>query len=460
MAKNEEATLTLKIKTAGEGALRGISAAMGGLRSAITAAATALATYAVAVVAFAKHSAEFEEVNSAFNRMAAAQGQDADAMLSKLKELTQGTVSSFDLIKAANTAMLQGIRASDIPEFFAQARRAAQDTGRSFEEVTNILIKGISKQSQTMLQSAGIAIDVKGAMEAYAASVHKSASELSEAEQRTAVMNAALAQVRENAAAAGPATLSLADRFEQIKASFSDTSLVIGSKLGPAFEYLLDKSQATLAGIQEWAKGNAASQVFEVLTETISVVINSVQTLGEVIGTVFGGLGEILTAVITGNFQGIKDAVTSFFDVMSQDISNGVTRGQTDWTNIEKRFADQRLASTKTEHAQKKGAYTVANSEEKAALTTMQQFKKDINSQQIQDYQATFQKISTLQNAHNKGLVVIGKAAAAADITISTAQGVAKAWALGPIVGPFLAGLVVAAGAAQLAQERGDRMRP
>jgi len=65
-------------------------------------------------------------------------------------------------------------------------------------------------------------------------------------------------------------------------------------------------------------------------------------------------------------------------------------------------------------------------------------------------------QISALQESKNKELVAIGKAAAIANIGISTAEGVMKSYALGgPIFGSILAGLVIAAGAVQSAKVAG-----
>lgn len=92
-------------------------------------------------------------------------------------------------------------------------------------------------------------------------------------------------------------------------------------------------------------------------------------------------------------------------------------------------------------------------------LTAMQKFERDINSRQVQDLQSTLGTISTLQQSNNKALFIAGKAAASANIIISTAQGVAKA--LGSAPPPFnfgLAALVGAAGAVQLATVNGARL--
>jgi hypothetical protein len=92
---------------------------------------------------------------------------------------------------------------------------------------------------------------------------------------------------------------------------------------------------------------------------------------------------------------------------------------------------------------------------EKSQLTAMQKFKEFMGSQDVQNASAVFGQISQLQQSKNKEMVIIGKAAAIAQITISTATGVARAFELGPILGPILAPLVIAAGAMQAGKVAG-----
>lgn len=98
------------------------------------------------------------------------------------------------------------------------------------------------------------------------------------------------------------------------------------------------------------------------------------------------------------------------------------------------------------------------NEEKKRQASELAQFERFLNSQKVQNFQSTMGTISSLASSENKGLAAIGKAAAIADIGISTAQGVMRAMALGPIVGPILAPIVVAAGAVNAAKVAGIQL--
>ncbi len=78
-----------------------------------------------------------------------------------------------------------------------------------------------------------------------------------------------------------------------------------------------------------------------------------------------------------------------------------------------------------------------------------------LNKKRLANVSDTLGTIATLSTSHNKTLAAIGKAAALSQATIDTYLGVAKAWALGPIIGPPLAALVLVAGLANVAKIAG-----
>lgn len=83
--------------------------------------------------------------------------------------------------------------------------------------------------------------------------------------------------------------------------------------------------------------------------------------------------------------------------------------------------------------------------------------EKAFNQERIANLSQTFGTISTLSTSHNSTMAAIGKAAAVAQATIDTYIGVGRAWALGPIIGPPLAALVLTAGLANVARIAGVR---
>lgn len=83
--------------------------------------------------------------------------------------------------------------------------------------------------------------------------------------------------------------------------------------------------------------------------------------------------------------------------------------------------------------------------------------EKSYNQQRVADWGSTLNTISSLSQSHNSTMAAIGKAAGIAQATIDTYIGAGRALALGPIVGPPLAALVIAAGLANVARIAGVR---
>ena len=81
--------------------------------------------------------------------------------------------------------------------------------------------------------------------------------------------------------------------------------------------------------------------------------------------------------------------------------------------------------------------------------------EKERNAKRAANWASTLNAISTLQQSHNTTMAAIGKAAAIATATIDTYVGVGKAYSLGPIIGPPMAALVLAAGLANVARIAG-----
>lgn len=84
------------------------------------------------------------------------------------------------------------------------------------------------------------------------------------------------------------------------------------------------------------------------------------------------------------------------------------------------------------------------------AALDRQKFDKMTYGQQAKTVFGFLAQITAGTAQHSKSMFEINKAAGIANAIISTYEGVAKAWSMGPILGPPLAGVVLAAGLAQV----------
>jgi len=120
---------------------------------------------------------------------------------------------------------------------------------------------------------------------------------------------------------------------------------------------------------------------------------------------------------------------------------------------IEKRLKNEKVVKKKKDLWQQKQDLL-----EKKRKEVLQKFEEDKEAEKFATIQDTLSRISTLQSSNNKTLVAVGKAAAIAQIAISTSVGAMRAFEqLGPFGAPAAA-LIIAAGAVQAANVAGVKL--
>ena len=100
------------------------------------------------------------------------------------------------------------------------------------------------------------------------------------------------------------------------------------------------------------------------------------------------------------------------------------------------------------------------NKQRKVEASALHKFKQFLQSEELKGLQGTLNQISGLQDSSSKEAVFIGKAAAIASITISTARAAMDAYAWGfhfggPVLATAFTGLALAAGAIQVGKVAG-----
>lgn len=200
----------------------------------------ALLTATAAAVGFAVSSAaEYEALERGFSSMVKSQGKDADTYIGKLKEATKNTVSEIDIMKQANRAMLLGIDVDTLVGMAEGATVIAQATGQSTGYLFESLALGVGRQSRLLLDNLGIIVDTEKAYEQYAGSLGKTASQLTEAEQKTAFLNATMEGLSTRVDSLGGYTVDVNSNVAVLKATLSDMAVDIGSEFIPAINNAL-----------------------------------------------------------------------------------------------------------------------------------------------------------------------------------------------------------------------------
>lgn len=298
---DKQATLFLKIKESGAKILDRIVVTFGDIINTVKSAAAAF-------VDFSNRGAELDTVRKSFENLAASQGQDADKMLAKMRELSLGTVSDLELMKKANQGLLLGLPVDRFGDMLTIARASAAATGESMEFMLNSIVTGLGRGSKLMLDNLGIVFNLEQAQEEYAKSLGKTAEELTEAEKKQAFINKALEIGLANAKASGAGALTLRERYQQLGATFDNFANNLSSRLGPSFLVLVDSFENLLSAMTG-GKGIIDSIVDTF--NTLSLIAFNVSEAFKVVGSQLGvsvaaGL-EAFKAALSGNFDQAKE---------------------------------------------------------------------------------------------------------------------------------------------------------
>lgn len=179
-------------------------------------------------------------VRERFDQLAVSAGTTGEALITALRAASGGEISDLNLTLAANKAQLLGVAdsAEEFGVLMGIARDRAQQMGISTTQAFNDLTTGLGRGSALILDNLGIIVSVKEANEAYAASLGKTASALTEAEQKQALINQVLAQGRTSLAATGGAVDSAAGSFARAGAALENIKNNAGSGIATSLEPL------------------------------------------------------------------------------------------------------------------------------------------------------------------------------------------------------------------------------
>ncbi len=345
---NLKATITLADQFSGP--LDKVAKALGVSSKSLTAigqvaglAGAAIVGMTGAVVALGQRGAEVSDVQDAFSNLSERVGETSDAMIGGLQKATLGTISNFDLMKLANTALGSGLvkSAADMETLAGGAKLLADRTGGDTAKAFDTLTDAIAKGRTATLKQFGVFVDAKVAVEQYALAHHKSVSDLTDSERATALSAAALAALRKEQEKAGPAAADFGDQIARGKVAvqnFTDSLAVaianspavavgmngIATALQNAFGGTQQQTVQTLTGyvnkfaifivqtaeVAVTAATFISNAWFGVQAAFNAIVGFTVDVLGKLI-TSFGSLAEAATHIpaIGDKFKPVADAL-------------------------------------------------------------------------------------------------------------------------------------------------------
>jgi hypothetical protein len=270
-----------------------------------------------------------------------------DISLDKLREATKGTVSDVDLLTAANNALALGLPVDDLDDLFASAMDVGHAMGRSTLQAVQDLTTGIGRGSARILDNLGILIDTNQSYEDFAATLEKTASELTEAEKKTAFQTAAFEALNEKAGVLEGTTSESQLAQEKWNASITNAKTATGKFLGPlgalapALQTLTPListmalkvlpgliTQENLAAVATHTLSFATKIFNFILKANPILLIVSAVALIIAAFTDWGGVIKWVQDRIEGLFGWLKD-VASFFGNLFGGITKTLTGGTT-----------------------------------------------------------------------------------------------------------------------------------
>lgn len=212
------------------------------------------ATYAANVFAV---SAAFSALKSAMDttnmvagldQLGAATGRNLGSLSKRLVQLTDGAISFRDAMDAVAKTSSSGMASKDIERLAVVAKNASLALGVAMPDAINRLSRGISKLEPELLDELGIFTKIDPAVQAYARSVGKAASQLTDFERRQAFANAVLLEGEAKFGELATAAVNPYDRLLATLKNVSQEALsVVNGVLGPVVS-LLASSPTALAG--------------------------------------------------------------------------------------------------------------------------------------------------------------------------------------------------------------------
>lgn len=271
------------VEKTGAAATKGVENFSGGLqrsRAVLGLAAGAAAGLAVVLgqklITALKNTvlegARLAAVEASFRSLTAAAGETGDAFLGAVKEGSRGLIDNFSAMEAANKALLLGlpVTADEMGTLASTATALGRAMGLDANTALDDLITALGRSSPLILDNLGLTVKLGEANDAYAAQLGKSATQLTDAEKKTAFYNAAMEAARLKVAEMGGVQLTLGDHLAIVNATWTDftNALQVGIARSPVLTTLLGRlSQAFIAVFGERQQ------------QTIDVVVGLIEDL-------------------------------------------------------------------------------------------------------------------------------------------------------------------------------------
>ena len=242
------------VAQAGMNSTKAFSKMTTGIEGGLVPAYATLAAHVFAVTAafgVLSRSAAVKQLNEGLLFTGRAAGQNLPLVAEGLKEITENAVSTADALRAVALGTSAGFSEGQMEGLARVAKGASLALGRDMTDALDRLTRGAAKLEPEILDELGIMVRLDDATEKFAASIGKTAGDLSQFERRMAFTNAIIEQGEKKFGALSAAVES--NPFNQLASTFDNViksvTGFVNTVAGPIAGYLANSLPALIATI-------------------------------------------------------------------------------------------------------------------------------------------------------------------------------------------------------------------
>ena len=235
----------------------------------VGAYATLAANVFAATAAFnaLRQAAQVQTLAEGFNFLANTSGRTSELIANNLREITGNALSLEGALRASAIAVTSGFSTTQLEKLAEVGKNASIALGRNLGDSVDRLTRGVAKLEPEILDELGIMVRLDTAVRRYAATIGKTATELTDFERRQAFKRSHFTGESKYSALTDEIDVN---PYDKLSATFADLTRNIMTFINSAISPLVGifaKSQVAIFGaILFLAKGIIAT-MFPVLTD-------------------------------------------------------------------------------------------------------------------------------------------------------------------------------------------------
>jgi hypothetical protein len=184
-------------------------------------------------------------IEESFASLSKNAGFSGDALIEKLKEVTNQTVESSDLMRKANRLIIEGFSPEQIVQIGAESRQAARlmgtDVASAYEQVSDAIVN----LRQRGLKTAGFVIDLNEAYRKHADKLGIAASSLNDYGKQMALAEAVHQKYLDNMVKTGPLAENEYENIQQMGSAWKSLKEDIGKATAALLGFFTHSYEST-----------------------------------------------------------------------------------------------------------------------------------------------------------------------------------------------------------------------